>query len=82
MKAYVKPTLLYENYELSQHIATCGIDMNYKEGECNGSLDSDFWGVEVTVFSDGMIDCSIDSRVIEAYCYTAGTTDAGRLFNS
>lgn len=82
MKAYVKPTLLYENYELSQHIATCGIDMSHEKDKCNGILDSDFWGWEDTVFSDSMVNCSIDYNKIETYCYTTGTSEAGKLFNS
>lgn len=83
MKPYVKPELFYENFELSQHIAACGIDVNFADTEkCIPSLDSDFWGMSDTVFSDGRTNCSIDISVIEAYCYTSGTTEAGKLFNS
>ncbi|MGM9661032.1 MAG: hypothetical protein ACI3WQ_10580 [Faecousia sp.] len=81
MKAYVKPELFVESYELSQHIATCGIDVNSTDGSCNGTIDGDFWpGLGGTpVFSS---ECETPVENIEGYCYTNGTTVAGRLFNS
>lgn len=84
MKKYVKPELFYESFELSQHIAACGIDVNYADtGSCTPTLDPDFWGgMEDTVFNSGRDDCSMDISVIEVYCYTAGTSEAGRTFNS
>lgn len=83
MRPYVKPELFCETFELSQHIAACGIDVGYKStDECNPKFDSDFWGMEATVFSGNPIKCSIDISVVEAYCYTSGTNEAGRLFNS
>ncbi len=47
MKKYVKPELYYENFELSQHIAACGIDVNFSSGtdySCNPKLDGSFLG--------------------------------------
>lgn len=84
MKAYVKPELFYERYELSQHIATCGIDVSgFNSIEtCNVNLDYDFWGMSDSVFSDGATKCGIDISVIEAYCYTTGETDARKVFCS
>ena len=40
MKAYVKPELFYERYELSKHIADCGIEFknSTKVEECYLSL--------------------------------------------
>lgn len=83
MKAYVKPELFYESFELSQHIAACGIDVNLADTTaCIPSLDPDFWGMNDTVFTGEEQRCSIDIKVIEAYCYTVGTNEAGKLFNS
>lgn len=79
MKAYVKPELFYERYELSQHIATCGIDVNHDdENSCSPLLDGDFWpGLGGTVvLQEG---CGVQPEV---YCYTTGTDVQGRLFNS
>lgn len=84
MRSYVKPELFYENFELSQHIATCGIDMNSGDTSiCNGNLDGEYWGgMTDTVFSDGRTECSIDNGVIEGYCYTNSTSDSGKTFAS
>lgn len=83
MKKYVKPELYYENFELSQHIAACGIDVNNSTEQSNcAKLDETFWpGLGgTTVFSDN--SCGIDIGALEVYCYTSGTSEAGRLFNS
>ena len=83
MKTYVKPELFYETYELSQSIAACGIDVGYANTSiCYPKLDFDFWGMSDNVFNGDEPNCSIDIKNIEAYCYTAGTTEAGKLFNS
>lgn len=83
MKAYVKPELFFERFELSQHIAACGIDVHTNDVDgCNPTLDSSFWGIGDTVFYAEQTRCAIDINVIEAYCYTSGTSEAGRLFNS
>lgn len=84
MKKYVKPELYYENFELSQHIAACGIDVNHDDtAKCTPSLDPEFWGgMENTVFNSGRTDCSMDISAIDVYCYTVGTSEAGRTFNS
>lgn len=84
MKKYVKPELCYENFELSQHIAACGIDVNQGDtANCTPSLDPEFWGgMNDTVFNNGRADCSKDISAIDVYCYTVGTNEAGRTFNS
>ncbi|MDD7673524.1 MAG: hypothetical protein PUJ12_01875 [Oscillospiraceae bacterium] len=84
MKEYVKPELYCESFELSQHIAACGIDVNHGDtAYCTPTLDPGFWGgMSDTVFSDGRADCSMDISAIDVYCYTVGTSEAGRTFNS
>lgn len=86
MKEYVKPELYCESFELSQHIAACGIDVNQTDTVyCNPTLDPGFWGGDNSgVFNSSKTDgsCAIDISAIEVYCYTAGTNEAGKLFNS
>lgn len=83
MKPYVKPTLLYERIELAQHIAACGIDVNHGDtNSCAPTLDPEFWDYMggTNVFSAA--SCELDIKAIDVYCYTVGTSEAGRLFNS
>lgn len=84
MKEYVKPELYCESFELSQHIAACGIDVNSADtNTCTPTLDPDFWGgMSDPVFSNGRDHCTTDISAIEVYCYTVGTSEAGRTFNS
>ena len=84
MKSYVKPELFYESFEMNQSIAACGIDVNHSDtSSCKPKLDPNFWdGLELTVFNNGRADCSIDIKNIDVYCYTVGTNEAGRTFNS
>lgn len=84
MKAYVKPELFVESYELSQHIATCGIDVNASSKEECARLDEEFWPGSggTKVFNSECADGGIDIATMEVYCYTNGTVVSGRLFNS
>ena len=83
MKAYVKPELFVESYELSQHIAACGIDVNYADtASCTPRLDPDHWdGMTQTVFSSERA-CDMTPDAIDVYCYTVGASEAGKTFNS
>lgn len=85
MRPYVKPELYCETFELSQHIAACGIDVNFAkvtEADCQPKLDPEFWGGMNDAVFNSSEGCSMDIGVIEVYCYTTGTTEAGKLFNS
>ena len=84
MKKYVKPELFFESFELSQSIAACGIDVHHANTtDCDPTLDSEFWGGYADpVFSGDKAWCTTDISAIESYCYTVGTSEAGRLFNS
>lgn len=83
-KSYVKPELFYESFVLSQSIAACGIDVNFENTDkCAPQLDPAFWnGMSDTVFNNGRTGCSMDISAIDVYCYTVGTSEAGRTFNS
>ena len=87
MKKYVKPELFFESFELSQSIATCGIDVNFTsvtDNNCRPTLDLVMWGPigGTNVFGQGRDDCATDISAYDVYCHTAGTSEAGRLFNS
>ena len=83
-KSYVKPELFYESFVLSQSIAACGIDVKIANTtDCTPQLDPDFWnGMSDKVFNNDRADCSMDISAIDVYCYTVGTSEAGKLFNS
>lgn len=73
MKKYVKPELFYERYELSQHIADCAWEMQYKDKEaCKATADKDHWGDwNDTLFTE-TLECDIDYNAQQDYCYHAG----------
>lgn len=84
MKKYVKPELFYEHFELSQHIADCGWEMQYATKEsCNATPDLDHWaGYEGdTVFT---LEPSCTITDWEQYCYENGSAanSAAGLFIS
>lgn len=73
MKAYVKPELFYERYELSKHIADCGIEFknSTKVEECYAVADPNFeLGLGTAKYFNGGVECEAP---LDAYCYTNGT---------
>jgi len=71
MKKYVKPELIYERYELAQHIAACAFDLhNMGEGSC-GFKGEDSLGLgDLIILNDSIAACDI--KDYEGYCYHAG----------
>lgn len=82
-KAYQKPVLYAESYELAEHIAACGIKLNSQTifdckvvgGEIldNIGLGSCFQ-VQVSceqVIFEGL-EGKVDGKSVQAYCYTNG----------
>lgn len=69
MKKYVKPELFYENYELSQYVAGCGVKITLTSADaksCNGTSESpSFPGLLFT-------DSPRCGNVIQDYCITNG----------
>lgn len=73
MKAYVKPELFYERYELSQHIADCAWELNSKsEYDCIFVGDKDKGLGGYTLFSSDR-GCILTEDNTEWYCYMPGT---------
>lgn len=81
MKAYVKPELFYESFELSQHIALCAWDMSNSTDKQSCSAlgdEKDFGMIPAVIFVDGNTLCNDKP---EDYCYTKATNGIG-VFNS
>ncbi|MDD6262311.1 MAG: hypothetical protein PUA83_04365 [Clostridiales bacterium] len=73
MKAYVKPDLVYENFELSENIAACGWDLNQNSKDvCVAAGDPNF-GNSGNLFIAN-IACTITPDMLETYCYEVSTT--------
>lgn len=69
MKAYVKPELIYEHYELSQNVADCTWNMNNTDTSvCKG--DGSDKGFDDILFTDTN-GCTVMEGDIAGYCYTA-----------
>ena len=72
MKAYVKPELFYEHFELSQHIAACAWDLNLaNEDVCGFQVDTSLENnyPADTVLLTGERSCNFDGP----YCYMSST---------
>lgn len=75
-KAYVKPQLFYEDFELSHNIANCSASLNHgKNGDCHYEVAGN-----VTIFLEN-INCTNSVGSVEGYCYETGM-DGFTLFTS
>ena len=82
MKAYVKPELFYERYELSKHIAACAWDLNQADKEtCSALSDTEWGGDGVTTLFTATATCNLDENNYESFCYTNGSSGMN-VFNS
>lgn len=84
MKAYVKPDLFYENFELSHSVASCGtsVKMNASPENCTydaGRISN--WLEGNTIFANEGCNLNPDEGVFEQYCYQTGTEEF-KLFAS
>lgn len=72
-KAYQKPLLYAESYELSQHIAACDITLTLKSAmECTGSANQNrIFGMNQNLFTRFTYSRTGPCRAyLEEYCYT------------
>lgn len=72
MKAYIKPELFYERYEVSQHLADCAWEFqNHTDPQtCTATPDIDKLPLHPTLFLDESIGCQfVDAKEYENYCY-------------
>lgn len=74
MKAYVKPELFYERFELSKHIADCAIEFktNTTVENCYAIADPKF-GLGLGPAKYFMNTDNVCEATLEQYCYTNGT---------
>ena len=88
MKAYVKPDLVYENFELSDSIAVCMWDMinSSDKDVCYAVPDATgpvIGGQIETLFSGGNKLCQLKPEMVQDYCYQPGADqNVTMVFNS
>lgn len=75
MKAYVKPELFYERYELSQYIASCAARWNFEPQACDMTIVGG-----LTIFA-AESSCAL-VNVEEEYCYMNSTVQGLPTFVS
>lgn len=85
MKKYVKPMLVYENFELNHSIANCSPAMNHSQTTCDYDSDELYGliGSDETVFNSGSCTMTLEQfkSIYEGYCIQTGTGDFN-LFTS
>lgn len=83
MKKYVKPELFYEHFELTQHIAACGWNMQSADvNNCHAVPDkTGVWGdgFDVKLFAVAGV-CEYTKW--EDFCFESGASPDGVAFNS
>lgn len=77
MKKYVKPELIYEKYELTQHIADCAWELtNSTKETCSAQADPDYlpgFSNATNLFMDDAHGCTlIPGENYHDYCYHGG----------
>lgn len=88
MKAYVKPELFYESFELSQNIAACGWDLQFaNKAECYAVMDGDITdgnNNESGAIMPDLVKLFVnnDCTVNEVYCYTNGSGEWMKVLQS
>lgn len=77
-KAYVKPELFYERYELTQHIADCAWELTTSTKDtCSAQADPDYVPVSGNLFMDTAKGCDYIPGVnYQDYCYHDGAQGA------
>lgn len=83
MKAYVKPELFYEQFELSKHIADCAFELTSNDvNSCYAKPDhaklEGFGDWLVFTSANGVCNYPLD----DIYCEFAGGNDFGNTFKS
>lgn len=80
MKAYQKPQLFYEKFELSQHIASCDLVLTSQLGYGSGChADGNIGGITPVegLFLRDDSSCHTTIKSFESYCYTNSTAIVG-----
>lgn len=80
MKKYVKPDLVYENYELSHNVANCSLPLNHGEKEFGCSVNAIEDIPIASIFTEG-VNCEVDAGIYEDICKFTGS-DGYNVFTS
>jgi len=84
-KAYVKPEMFYENFELSHNIANCGYTgrTNYNLNDPN-NCSYEYKPGNNLFYDTTAQACTVDANTVGAdiYCYQTGTEDLVQVFGS
>lgn len=90
-KAYVKPGLFMESFEMAEHIAKCGINSssdnefgfvaNFYADECNATINYPGLG-EMNIFADSAKCVITDIGGFEQLCYQGTEGDNVTIFGS
>lgn len=81
MKAYVKPELFYESFELSQHIALCDYQLNLTDAT-NCKIITDRYEDDCADVVGGFTSKNVCDFQYEIYCYTNGSGSGPKIFQS
>ena len=85
MKPYVKPELIFEDFQLSHTVANCSPAMNHSKDDCDYDRDELLGLIDpgTTVFNAGQCTYSLDEfkKIYEDYCIQTGS-DFYNLFTS
>ena len=83
MKKYVKPELFYENFELTQQVATCDYDhLDNATDPSNCGFTGDWTDINGNQMTITIFNNSKCSFYAEEYCYHNGTGAKFSIFNS
>ena len=74
MKKYVKPELFYEHFELNQHIAACGWDM---QEDGTALPNPGIFGPNYNETLYAALPCTITEDMIEDFCHENGSNPMG-----
>ncbi len=84
MKQYIKPDLYYENFELSNHVASCSVADSDEKSSTNATTGENCTyelveSLTYFVSDNGLCDVKYDE--FEEYCYQTGI-DGYNFFSS
>lgn len=79
MKAYVKPDVCYEDFQLSTHIASCTYKMT---NSTDISTTSACYDSNTGLFASDSCEFQTSLEDLEKYCYTGGPSGGNNTFQS
>lgn len=72
MKAYVKPAVYYEDFQLTEHIAgNCDFISTHAEYDCPATGEQGTGMEKVVLFQSNACTTILSPGALEGYCYTS-----------